>query len=122
MALLSMRGYFKSLLNDTITSWAFWLTIVFLVISIGIVAVVFTKLPPVLPIYNKMAWGYARLGATYEIFFPILLAFALFVGNIIFAKYISGKVPLLTRFLFLTSLSLSVFVAIFIVKLIFVVL
>lgn len=116
-----MSGPFKTIFKDSIITWSFWLTIVFIVASIALVTIAFVHLPPVIPLYNKMSWGYERLGRTYEIVFPLSLPLVFFIGNLFFGKYMHDKVPLLSRFLSLTALSLSIFTFIFMIKMILVV-
>ncbi len=116
-----MSGSFKFLFKDSIILWSFWLTILFIVLAIAIVALAFFHLPPVIPLYNKMAWGYERLGTRYEVALPLSLPILFFIMNIFFGRYVQEKVPLLARFLFMTGLSLALFTCIFMIKMILVV-
>lgn len=114
---LFMNTSIKGLLVDKIISISLWVSISFYIISLGIIALTYSHLPPFLPIYNKLAWGYARLGHTYEIIIPVGIPILLSFLNIMIAKFIYAKMPLLARFLFLVTLLISLFTFIFIIKL-----
>ncbi|MGH7245577.1 MAG: hypothetical protein ACREGI_01435 [Candidatus Levyibacteriota bacterium] len=76
----------------------------------------FATLPPILPVFNKMPWGYARLGQKVTLFIPVGLCLVIFIGNTTLATKLREKIPLLTRFLFITSLTVSIFTCIFLIK------
>lgn len=117
-----MNTPFKVLFADKIVFFSFWTSILFFILTLGIVALSYTDLPPFLPIYNKLAWGYARLGNTYEILLPILLPIFFTVCNLFAARYLYEKAPLLTRFLLLSTLLIALFTFIFILKLVLIIL
>ena len=108
---------YKNLFADKIIRSSTIGTSLMFLMTILVVLLNYTHFPPFLPLYNKLAWGYARLGHTYEIAIPICLALFLCIGNILFAKYIYDRVPLLARFLSLTMLLIGLFICIFIIKL-----
>lgn len=112
-----MNTPFKKIFEDKIIYISFWVSVAFFVLSFIIVGLAYTHFPPFLPIYNKLAWGYARLGHTYEIFIPIGLPILLSVINLFLAKYTYEKLPLLSRFLLLVTLLIALFTLIFIIKL-----
>lgn len=117
-----MNTFFKVLLKDKIIAVSFWTSVVFFVLTLLVVALTYGNLPPYLPLYNKLAWGYARLGQTYEIAVPILIPILFFIGNMFFAKNLYDKSPLLSRFLAFVSLLVALFTFIFIMKLTLIVL
>lgn len=112
-----MNTSFKQLFTDKIILYSFWLSIILFFIALVIVALTYAHLPPFLPIFNKLAWGYARLGNTYEIGIPLGIPIGLSILNIFLAKFFYSKTPLLSRFLFLVTLLLALFTCIFIIKL-----
>lgn len=115
-----MKGFFKTIQKDTVLLWSFWATIVLVVSMVAAIGISFTNLPPFLPLYNHMPWGYARLGNTYEIFLLPASIVLLCCINTSIGIGLMEKSPLLTRFLFLTMVTLAFFTAIFIGKLIFI--
>lgn len=117
-----MNATFKTLFTDKIISISFWTSIFLLFVTLGIALVSYVNLPPFLPIYNKMAWGYARLGKTYEIFLPIILPTIFLICNIFFARFLYARLPLLARFLLLATLLIALFTFIFILKLVLIIL
>lgn len=115
-----MKSFFKTLTKDSVLLWSFWLSIIAIIFSVISILVFYPNLPPVLPLYNHMPWGYARLGKTYELFILPFLSLCILITNSLLGSNIHAKVPLLARFLFITSVSLNFFTFIFIVRLIFI--
>lgn len=109
---------FKKLLSDKLNAISFWSSLFFFALSLIIVLINFTRFPPFLPLYNKLPWGYARLGHSYEIAIPIGIPIVFTILNIILSQYIYEKSPLLVRFIFLIILLSSLFTCIFVLKLI----
>lgn len=119
---LCMKKFFKSLQADSIASWSFWLsTLLFFLLLLGIL-VLYTTLPPFLPLYNHMPWGYARLGHTYEVFIPFGIAVILSYSNVFVGIQLQSKNPLLSRFLFISCFALSLFTTIFLLRILQVIL
>lgn len=117
-----MRSFFKSLRKDNLLNICFWTTIILVCLMIGTIAISYTNLPPFLPLYNQMPWGYERLGKAYEIFLlPAGILFITILNTIIGIKLVE-KIPLLARFLFISLTMLSLFTYIFILRMIFLVL
>lgn len=112
-----MKTSFKELLKDKINLVSFWASVVFFLATCIIALIAYPHLPPYIPLYNKLAWGYARLGHTYEIVIPITLTLLLSISNILLARYLYEKYTLLARFLFLITCLISLFSCIFILKL-----
>lgn len=117
-----MHEIIKKLFADKIAGWSISISSSLLFVSLVIILIAYRFLPPYVPLYNKLSWGYARLGHTFELFFPFLLVLLFLVINSYIGITVQQKVPLLSRFLFITTLTLSIFTTIFIVKLVSVVL
>lgn len=115
-----MKGFFKLLRRDSVLVWSFWATLVCVVLMIAAILVSYTNLPPFVPLYNHMPWGFARLGRVYELFILPILILILCATNTTLGLRLLGKNTLLARFLFLTMVSLAVFTFIFIMRLIFI--
>lgn len=108
---------FKTILSDKINSVSLWGSSFFFLITILVVIISYSHLPPFLPLYNKLPWGYARLGNNYEILIPIITMIIIGAVNIFLGQNIYKRNPLLSRFLFLVVFLSSLFTCIFIVKL-----
>lgn len=111
-----MKKFFKNLRQDKITNWGFITSGLFLVISFLLISIYYTSLPPFLPLYNKMPWGYARIGNKIEIFLYLGIATIFFISNLIFSSLVYKKIVLLARFLCLTTLLLWFFVLIYTIQ------
>src|SRR6266481_5009299 len=103
-----MKNYIKFLRSDNIVYLGFLLSGGLLAITVIIVAVFFNILPPFLPIYNKLPWGYMRVGAKTELFIPIVITVIIVIANSILAKFMSTKIILLSRMLAATSFAIVV--------------
>ncbi|HYK08439.1 MAG TPA: hypothetical protein VEW42_03005 [Candidatus Eisenbacteria bacterium] len=114
-----MRGLFKALQKDSVLNWSFWATVSIVAITLISIGISYINLPPFIPLYNQLPWGYARLGKTYELFIPPLVVLALLFVNTFVGLRLTEKYPLLARFLFLTIIGLALFTCIFIERLIF---
>jgi len=114
-----MRKFLNKLQKDSVINFSFWVTVVILLITLIGIIFVYTNLPPFLPIFNHMPWGYGRIGPRYQIFLPVILISLISIFNYIFGLKIIEKYPLLTRFLFVTTAILAFFSLIFEFKLIF---
>lgn len=117
-----MRAIIKKIYADKIAGWSMSLSASLLFVTLVIILITYRFLPPYVPLYNKLSWGYARVGHTFELFFPFLLVLLFLVINSYIGISVQQKAPLLSRFLFITTLTLSIFTTIFIVKLVTVVL
>lgn len=113
-----MQKIIKQIYSDKIAGLTTTITGILLLLDLIIIALTYRFLPTYLPLYNKRAWGYARLGNTYEIFLPILLMVVCICINTFLGLWIQKRIPLLSRFLFATSLCIGIFTTFFVVKII----
>ena len=117
-----MQKIIKNIYKDKIAAWSFSLSMGLTVLMLLIIGIFYIYLPPFLPLYNKMAWGYARLGNRWEIFLPLLLIIAYVSLNTYIGIKLQPKIPLLARFVFVSSLAVSVFTVIFLGKILLMIL
>jgi hypothetical protein len=108
--------FFNDITNDKITRLGYLGTFGIMLVSLFFVIFCYNKLPPFIPIFNQLSWGEQRLGATATIFLPILIAFLIFIFNLFLSSIIYGKLPLVSRILAATSLSISILAFLFIVR------
>ena len=114
--LLSMNVFFKRLSSDKIVVWSFFATLSLVLTNLILTALFYSHLPPVLPLFNQMPWGKARLGTKEQIFIPISIAFLIFIGNLIFSASLYEKIPLVSRIVCITSFLISLFALLFIIR------
>lgn len=115
-----MKEFFRTIGRDAVLVWGFRLSVgIFFLTLIGAI-LTFTSLPPYIPLYNHMPWGYARVGHAYELFIPIGIVLLMIIINSIIGAKLLLKAPLLVRFLFITMTILAIFTCIFIGRLILV--
>src|SRR5260221_6376291 len=112
---LFMNKFFE---KDSIARLTSVISIFSLLITTLVALLAFPKLPPYLPLFNKLPWGYGRLGLKPFIFLPIILSLVIVVINIFLAKYVREKIPLLARFLFIAACVVCLFTSLFILKVI----
>lgn len=114
MALPYMKKFFKHITTDSFLAWGFIVSILCLLLALGVFLFFYHLLPPFLPLYNKLPWGYARIGTKLEMFIPIGLMCGIFILNLFLSNFLYKKVALLARIVCatttITSLALCVYV------------
>lgn len=83
------------------------LTILFSAIS---VAIFYRLIPPIIPLYNQMPWGEARLVGKHELFFVVAFGIGMYIVNLAVLQYVYNSIPLLSRILSITTVLGSIFV------------
>jgi hypothetical protein len=111
-----MKVFFKDVRNDKITRLGFTSSFGIVLASLVFVLFYFDSLPPFIPIFNQMPWGEQRLGTTNTIFLPILIAFLILLFNLFLSFLIHKRIPLVSRMLATTSLSVSFLVFLFMIR------
>lgn len=111
-----MKRVIKTLLLDKIIRLDLAISVILLFSTLLFIIISYRKLPPYLPLFNQMPWGDQRLGQRIEIFIPLLLATAIFIGNTILSYYLYQKMPLVSRMLSIASFIISLFTAIFLLR------
>lgn len=114
-----MKKFFNPVLTDKILFWGFSLSIFFLCFASLFVAIFFSQLPPFLPLYNELPWGYDRLGGKLEIFFPIGIALLFTISNVFFSTLLYKRNPLIARLLGGTTILICLTLCIYILQIIF---
>jgi len=111
-----MNEFIKPILLDKIIRLTLLISLGLLFLSLLIVGIFYTSLPPFIPLFNQMPWGEARLAPTWMFF--LLPAVTIFIAilNIAITKFIYEKMPLVARMLHTTTLLLSIFTIIFIFR------
>jgi len=82
-----MRKYFRNLKEDKLLLRLFIGSFLLIIITIVYIAVFYTKLPPLLPVFNQLAWGETRLGETWAIFIPSIVVLAILIINIFISNF-----------------------------------
>ena len=77
-----MKEFFKDAVQDKTIASAFFINIFFVILTIVYILSSYRKLPPFIPIFNQLPWGEQRLGVTFTIFIPVLVAFLILAINI----------------------------------------
>ncbi|MFH1186861.1 MAG: hypothetical protein V1697_01660 [Candidatus Levyibacteriota bacterium] len=111
-----MKKFFKIIIDDKITQKGFILCFAIILISILYILFYYNSLPPLLPLFNQLSWGDQRLSKTIGIFIPPLIAFFIFLINLIISSRIYSRAPLLSRILAITSFLISVLTFLFIIR------
>lgn len=87
-----------------------------IVLTLLIVILFYSRLAPLIPLYNQMPWGEARIGTKNQIFFPIVLGFIIFLVNLFLSSRLREKAPLLARMLSVVSILTSFLLLTFIIR------
>jgi hypothetical protein len=113
-----MKEFFKDIAGDKTITSAFFMNIFFIVTAIVYILFSYGKLPPLIPIFNQLPWGAQRLGATFTIFIPVLIALLIFAINIFTSASIYKKIPLISRMFAGVSLLIGILTFLFVVRII----
>lgn len=111
-----MKKHFKNLKRDKLVLRLFILSFILLVLTFIYVAISYTKLPPLLPVFNQLPWGQARLSVTPGIFIPPLIALSIYIVNIFLAAFSYEKSPLLARLFAVTTCLTGLLTLLFVVR------
>lgn len=111
-----MSGLINRLIADRIIFISFIFSFAAIAIATIVVVLFYLQIPPIVPLFNQLAWGDARLGTKAQISIPIIIAGIIFCMNpfIIFAIY--KDMPLVSRILSVTTLMVATLVLIFIIR------
>lgn len=111
-----MKKFFDIIKNDKIILWGGAISLVLVFISFLYIMIFYPRLPPLFPLFNQMPWGETRLGVKEQIFIPLFIASVIIVGNFLFASFVYEKIPLISRILSVTTLLVSFFTFLFILR------
>ena len=111
-----MKKYFKYLKRDKLVLRLFILAFIFLILIFLICALMYTKLPPLLPIFNQLPWGIQRLSPAPGIFIAPLISLSIFLINIFLAAFSYEKSPLLARLFAVTTMLTSFLTLLFVIR------
>jgi hypothetical protein len=113
-----MNEYIKQLLSDKIIWWGTVASGVLFLFSLFYVVIFYHRLPSLVPVYNQLPWGPSRLGQKYELFVPLLVTLAIFLGNLFFSRFLYERMPLVARMINVTTMLINVLTLIFLVHIV----
>ena len=111
-----MKEAFKQIKSDKIIRWAMTLACLLLLLHALYLAIFYFSLPPVIPLFNQLPWGEARLGSQIEIGLPLIITGIFIIFNYVFLAKMYSTMPLVSRILSITALLGSLLSFIFIVR------
>ena len=111
-----MNAPFNHLTRDRLVKRSFLAAILLLCVGLVYTAVTFSNLPPLIPMFNQLPWGTARLADKVFIFLPIVITSIILIGNMIFSQLVYEKMPLIVRMISITSFFISFVTCIFIIR------
>jgi hypothetical protein len=101
---------------DKIIRWGMTFSFSLLVLQAILLGIFFLKLPPLVPLFNQLPWGDARLGASYEIFLPLVITTIFFLFNYFLLRRLYITMPLVSRIIGITTLLSALLSFIFIIR------
>ena len=110
----------KELLEDLQADSLIWrgtlITLLILLTSIIYTAIIYYRLPPIIPLFNQLPWGEERLAEKIGIFLQVGFTVCAVIVNNILATTIHRILPLVGRLLVITSILLTILLMIFLIK------
>lgn len=113
-----MKKFFNYLKADRLLFWGFTSSVVLLFVSLLLIIIVFQHLPPFLPLFNSLPWGYMRVGPKIAFFIPILVASVLVAINSIISSLLYERAVLLARFIAGTTIAICAATLIFTIQIV----
>lgn len=98
-----MKKFFNTLKKDKLILRLSIITIFLILLSVIYILINYSKLPPLLPIFNQLPWGEKRLSGTPGIFIPAISVGAILFFNFIISGFAYPRSPLISRLLIVTS-------------------
>lgn len=113
-----MKNIINTIKTDKVMLWGFSISLGLILITTIILVLSFRLLPPVIPLYNGMSWGYARLAGKLLIFLPIGIAAIFYICNTIISSLLYKRAALLSRLLCATTILLTTITGLFSIQII----
>ncbi|MBI2621125.1 MAG: hypothetical protein HYW63_00570 [Candidatus Levybacteria bacterium] len=111
-----MKEYFNFIKDDRLVWRIFILTFILIVTTFIYVIINYSKLPPLLPVFNQLPWGEKRLSEAPGIFIPVVIVFIIFIVNLALSAFTYSKSPLIARILAITSFLTSLLAFLFLIR------
>ncbi len=111
-----MNEFFKHILKDKIIFYCFSSGLFLIIASVLYMFFSYRLLPPLIPVFNQLPWGDARIAEKKDIFIPIMLVIVIMTVNLLLSFHVYKTTPLLSRILSVTFAIASLLVFIFIIK------
>lgn len=111
-----MRKFFKYLKEDRLLLRLFIVTVILIIVAIIYILINYSKLPPLLPVFNQLPWGEKRLSETIGIFIPSVVVIFILVFNIIASSLAYPRSPLISRMLAVTSFLTALLMLLFVIR------
>lgn len=111
-----MKKYFNYLKEDRLLKRLFIFSFILFLITVIYIIINYSKLPPLLPLFNQLPWGEKRLSDTPGIFIPSIIVLGILVFNIIASSLSHSKSPLISRLFAITCFLTSLLTLLFIVR------
>lgn len=111
-----MKEHFKYIRRDKLIFRLSILTLIFLLFSVLYIIIFYSKLPPLLPVFNQLPWGEERLSFTPGIFIPPITVGIILIFNLFISGFAYTRSPLISRLLIVTSFITSLLNLLFIIR------
>ena len=111
-----MRNLINNIKADKLTFRGFIISSLLTFFTFLYIAIYYSSLPPLIPIFNQLPWGNNRLTPTVGIFIPIIVFIVIFIFNVLFTSAIYSKSPLLARLVAAVTLILAMMNFLFIIR------
>lgn len=111
-----MKELISVLREDRIVFRLINLSLIFILITFLYILLEYRNLPPLIPLFNQLAWGEKRLSPTWGIFIPPVIVVIILIINSLLSSVIYKKIPLLGRMLSITAFIISLLTFLFIVR------
>jgi hypothetical protein len=111
-----MKNLINNLTGDKLAFRGFIISLLLTIVTISFILFYYTKLPPLIPLFNQLPWGNDRLAPAFGIFIPIIVFAVIFIFNFLFTSLVYSKNPLIARIVAAVTLILAMMNLLFIIR------
>lgn len=111
-----MKKYFNYLRGDRLILRLFSIGFLLTIITIVYILLNYSKLPPLLPVFNQLPWGEQRLSSTWGIFIPSGVVLVILITNIVISSLAYPRSPLISRMFAVTGFLTSLLALLFVIR------
>lgn len=113
-----MNSFVKKISLDKTIWWPLIFSLGISIFSAGFIALFYGGLPPLMPIFNQLPWGEARLTVKAGLFIPLVISLGYILVNAIIISSLYERLQILARMLSFTTLLASLLSLVFIFRIV----
>jgi hypothetical protein len=111
-----MKNLINNIQADKLAFRGFVISLLLTLLTVLYILLNYSKLPPLVPVFNQLPWGNNRLVPVNGIFIPVIAFIVILIFNVLFSSIVYSKNPLIARIVAAVTLILAMMNLLFIVR------